>query len=175
MKHATAIYARTSRRSQNPENQARQLRAWCRANGYEIAGEFIDQARASARLRPGLQAILRAAQSGEFDQVIVTRWDRIARDWQQLRAIMGALKGAGVTVLAVADPLQPEAAMEAASLETRVLSSRVRDGLDRARGEGRRVGRPPRSRPDQGAQPSRLAQRLAMAAGGIRQQWESPW
>jgi DNA invertase Pin-like site-specific DNA recombinase len=162
----TALYSRTSTNDgrQHPENQSRQLRAWCQAHGREIAGEFVDQARATNRLRPGLNAMLRAAQAGEFGQVIVTRWDRLARDWAQLRAILATVEASGVEVVAVDDPLQPEVAMRVAALETATQSSRIRSGLARVRASGKHVGRPRNP-----ALPSALSRRLAMAAQGMRE------
>jgi DNA invertase Pin-like site-specific DNA recombinase len=38
------IYARVSTldKGQDPENQLRELRAWCVAAGYSIAGEYVE-------------------------------------------------------------------------------------------------------------------------------------
>jgi hypothetical protein len=40
-----AIYARVSTDEQEPENQLRQLRAWCEVAGHEIVGEYAGHRR----------------------------------------------------------------------------------------------------------------------------------
>jgi DNA invertase Pin-like site-specific DNA recombinase len=117
--------------------------------------------------------MLRAAQADEFYQVIVTRWDRLARDWSHCRDLIATLERFGVAVVAVADPLPPQDAMIVASIESRTLSSRIVAGLDRAKGEGRGIGRPPAEKPIEASGTARLGQRLALVAGKIRNQHQA--
>jgi DNA invertase Pin-like site-specific DNA recombinase len=165
-----ALYARTSTDDgrQSPEVQLRPLRDWCRDQGHGICGEYVDQGKATSRLLPGRNALLRDARAGRFGLVLVHRWDRLARGLDHARAILADLGACGVAVVAVADPLPVEEAMEAAALESVALSARIRAGLDHARAEGRPIGRPPQSPVAPGPRPSRLGERLAKVAEEIR-------
>ena len=75
-----AIYARvsTTDKGQDPENQLRELRRWCKQNNYTIAGEYIDREsgrngaaeRAQFRLTNGAQVHLKSKLSAQRDHRI---------------------------------------------------------------------------------------------------------
>ena len=103
------------------------------------------------------------------DVLIVAALDRIGRRWVETTTALGELRRRGVMVRSLspseewavslaADPETPQgfvanilvqALTWAAQQEAQVISQRTRAGLDRARAEGKRLGRPPTCTEDQ--------------------------
>lgn len=83
----TILYARYSSDLQNPksaEDQLIELRKRCECEGWEIVGEFHDNATSGAAglsedARPGISALLSRLDQGGVDQVLVEATDRLAR------------------------------------------------------------------------------------------------
>ncbi len=79
-----AIYARVSTddRGQTPENQLRELRAWCAAAGHEIVGHYIDHesGRKGTDKRKEFAALFVDAGKRKFDCVLFWALDRFSRE-----------------------------------------------------------------------------------------------
>jgi DNA invertase Pin-like site-specific DNA recombinase len=79
-----AIYARVSTddKGQDPENQLRELRAWCSNSGHTIIQEYIDRqsGRRGADKRQQFAALLEAAARRKFDCVLFWALDRFSRE-----------------------------------------------------------------------------------------------
>lgn len=89
-----AIYARVStgskddkstkpgRRQQDPENQLRQLRAWCAQSGHEVVQEYVEHesGRKGTESRKALSALLSDAHKRQFDLVLFWSLDRFSRE-----------------------------------------------------------------------------------------------
>jgi DNA invertase Pin-like site-specific DNA recombinase len=74
-----AIYARvsTADKDQNPETQLLPLREFCEAQGFEVVGEFVDQAPATDLLRrTAWRNLLDQASKRKMDLLLVWRIDR---------------------------------------------------------------------------------------------------
>ena len=106
-----AIYARYSSENQRPESIDDQISA-CRklagARSITISEDHIysDQAQSGARSdRPALAALMTAAQSGEFDVVLVDDLSRLARDNHLMLSIIAEFSFEGIRVISVADGL----------------------------------------------------------------------
>src|SRR3990167_7046439 len=67
-----AIYARVSTddKGQDPENQLRELRAWCAKEGHTVVREYIDYDSGRKANRKEFMALFRDAQTGSFDAVL---------------------------------------------------------------------------------------------------------
>ena len=83
-----AIYTRVStlRQQQNQtiEQQLERLQAYVSAQGWELAVEHIfrDDGYSGAKLaRPGLERLREQAALGEFELVLITAPDRLARNY----------------------------------------------------------------------------------------------
>ena len=65
----SALYARVSTKDkgQDVENQLRQLREFCRKQGWEVVQEYIDHASGKRSDREQFQAMFSAASRREFD------------------------------------------------------------------------------------------------------------
>lgn len=109
-----AIYARYSSENQRPESIEDQVAA-CRRlasqRGLSVLQNHIyaDQAQSGARRdRQGLSAVVAAAQSGQFDVVLVDDLSRLARDNYLMLSVIAELHFEGVRVVSVADGLDSE-------------------------------------------------------------------
>lgn len=106
-----AIYARYSSENQRPESIEDQVSA-CRklaaTQSYVIADEHIysDMAASGARKdRPGLTALLAAAEQRCFEVVLVDDLSRLARDNLLMLSVLAELRFQGVRIVSVADGL----------------------------------------------------------------------
>src|SRR5262249_39641225 len=106
-----AIYARYSSENQRPESIEDQIRA-CRevaaARGYGVDGAHIyrDDAKSGAlRDRPGLEALLAAARTQQFQAVLVDDLSRLSRDNHYLLTLYAEFRFNGVRIISRADSL----------------------------------------------------------------------
>ena len=148
-----ALYARVSTAGQDPDNQVVRLRAVAEARGYEIQGVYIDVASGADARRPELDRMLASAKLGEVRRVMATKIDRLARSVVNLSATMELLDSWGVTIEFLDQPIDtstPSGKMTftvlaaVAEFERELISDRTKDGLARAKAQGRIGGRPAR-------------------------------
>jgi len=150
-----AIYARvsTADRDQNPDTQLVPLREFVAAQGCQVVGEFVDHAPATdLRARTSWREMLERASRRQVDLVLVWRLDRAFRSVLDAATTLERLRGWGVGLRSYAEPWLDTTSPfgEAlyyitaayAQLERGILAERVRAGMDRARRQGRRLGRP---------------------------------
>src|ERR1700740_1472829 len=84
MPKRVAIYARVSTddKGQDPENQLRQLRAWCRHMGYPVVREYVERENGGkgVEYRKALAEMFAGAARREFDLLLVWSLDRFSRE-----------------------------------------------------------------------------------------------
>lgn len=146
-----AIYARVSTVDQEPENQLQELRRDLAARGW-TAVEYVDRGVSGAKdRRPALEELVRDARRRRFDVVICWRLDRLGRNLKHLIALLDDLQALGVAFVSLAEGI--DATTPAGKLQMHILGAiaeferariveRVRAGLQRARAQGVRLGRP---------------------------------
>ncbi|MET3229439.1 UNVERIFIED_ORG: putative DNA-invertase from lambdoid prophage Rac [Burkholderia sp. 1263] len=146
----TFAYARVSTADQSTENQVREIRA---------AGFAVDPRRTvaenisgsvAATQRPGFSKLLDRLEDG--DVLIVTKLDRLGRNALDVRATVERLAGLGVRVHCLAlggvDLTSPAGRMTmqvlnaVAEFERDLLIERTNAGIERAKAEGKKMGRP---------------------------------
>jgi DNA invertase Pin-like site-specific DNA recombinase len=150
-----ALYARTSTadKEQNPETQLLPMRDFVAAQEWTIAGEFVDQASATdLRARTAWRGLLDQAARRQIDLVLVWRIDRAFRSVLDAATTLERLRTWGVGLRSYSEPWLDTTSPfgEAlyyitaayAQLERGILAERVRAGMERARRQGRRLGRP---------------------------------
>ncbi len=150
-----AIYARisTADKDQNPETQLLPLREFAAAQGWTVAGEFTDRAPATdLRARTAWRELLEQAARRRVDLVLVWRIDRAFRSVLDAATTLERLRAWGVGLRSYTEPWLDTTSPfgEAlyyitaayAQLERGILSERVRAGMERARRQGSRLGRP---------------------------------
>ena len=146
-----AIYARVSTLDQEPENQLAELRRYAQARGG-AAQEYVDRGVSGAKdRRPALDALMQDARRRRCDVVICWRLDRLGRNLKHLISLLEELQALGVAFVRLAEGI--DATTPAGKLQMHILAAiaefererireRVLAGLQRARLQGRRLGRP---------------------------------
>jgi DNA invertase Pin-like site-specific DNA recombinase len=153
-----AIYARVSTddKGQDPENQLRQLRAWCARAGHEIVREYVDHCSGGkgAEKRPEFAAMLADAHQRQFDLVLCWALDRLSREGMLPTVLhLQRLASCGVGFHSYTEPMLSTdnemvrdivlAVMASlAKIERQKISERTRAGMQRAAGQGKQLGRP---------------------------------
>ena len=146
------LYARVSTRDkeQNPENQLIRLRQYCESKGWAYR-EYQDHASGAKKDRPGLKSIMQDLDS--IDGILVLRLDRFGRSLQDLLENLNIIRGKGRFFEAIDQALRISEKKDpmndfmlailgaAAEFERELISERVKDGMARARKEGKLVGR----------------------------------
>ncbi len=153
-----AVYARVSTKDkeQNPETQLRQLREHTAGlDAVHLVGEFVDKASADdLRGRPRWRELLELARRRQVDLIVVWRIDRAFRSVLDGAATLGSLRAWGCGLRSLREPwidtttpigeAMFHITIAWAGLEKRTLSERTRAGMERAREEGKLLGRPRR-------------------------------
>jgi site-specific DNA recombinase len=102
-----AQYARYSSDQQRPASiadQQRTCREYAGRHGWTVVAEYEDAAVSGASLmRPGFQAMMRAALAGTFDVVLAESLDRFSRDQEDTAGLFKRLTFAGVRVVTVSE------------------------------------------------------------------------
>jgi DNA invertase Pin-like site-specific DNA recombinase len=151
------IYARVSTqdKDQNPETQFLPLREFCQAQGWQVVGEFVDQASATdLRGRRAWRALLEKASRRRIDVVLCWKLDRCFRSVTHASSTLDQLRRWGVGLRSYSESwLDTSGTSPAGDLMFNILASfaqfersliaeRVRAGMARAKGQGKHVGRP---------------------------------
>lgn len=148
-----AIYARVSTRDQEPENQLIALRDYARNRSWKVVAEFVDQGVSGGQeQRPQLSRMLEMVRHRQCDMVLVWRFDRFARSSRHLLNTLEEFRALGVEFVSFGEAIDtttPAGKMvftmvaSIAEFERSLIRERVLAGLQRARAQGRRLGRPP--------------------------------
>jgi DNA invertase Pin-like site-specific DNA recombinase len=145
--------AARQRKRQDVDNQRRQLREFCEAQGWQIVAEYTDEESGAKSDRAGFRRMWQDAAQRRFDVLIFWALDRFSREgvletlnylqrlnsfginWrshtEQYLDSCGVFREAVLAILAAI-----------AKQERIRVSERTRAGLDRAREKGTRSGRP---------------------------------
>ena len=152
-----ALYSRVSTADgrQSTANQIRQLRRFCRKRGWNVVAQYRDAASGGNGDRPEFQRLFEGAHKRLFDCVVFWSLDRFSREGvlptlQRLEL----LNSYGVEWVSYSEQYLDSTGpfkeavigiMAALAKQERVrLSERTKAGLERARAQGKRLGRPPR-------------------------------
>jgi DNA invertase Pin-like site-specific DNA recombinase len=146
-----ALYSRTSTTDQDPENQAIELRTYAEARGW-TATEYTDQISGKKESRPALDRLQLAARRRQFDVVVVWDLSRLGRSLGHLIRLVEDFQALGISLVSLRDGLDlstPSGRLHMhvlgalANFERERLRERVICGLQRARAQGKRLGRKP--------------------------------
>ena len=151
------IYARvsTTDKDQDPETQLLPLREFCRAQGWGIAGEYVDHASATDDRRRGAwKRLLAEAATRRVDVILCWKMDRVFRSVAHASRTLEDLRRWGVGLRSYSEPwldtsgtnpageLMFNILASFAQFERSLIAERVRAGMARARKSGVHVGRP---------------------------------
>lgn len=146
----TFAYARVSTTGQTTENQIQEIEsAGFHVEPRRIVTETVSGSTAIAQ-RPGFSKLMDRLEAG--DVLIVTKLDRLGRDAIDVSSTVKALAGMGVRVHCLAlggvDLTSSAGTMTmnvlnaVAQFERDLLIERTQSGLNRAKAEGKTLGRP---------------------------------
>ncbi len=149
-----AIYARvsTSDKEQNVETQLLPLRDFCLTQGWEIYREYVDHAPANDLAhRIAWRQLLDDAARRRFSVVLVFKLDRAFRSVKHMHDTLAAWEMVGVSFKSLREQFDTSTALgrlllnllaALAEFELELIRERVKAGMDRARRQGRQIGRP---------------------------------
>ena len=145
------LYARVSTHDQQTlPMQSRAMREYATRRGWRIVLQ-VKEIASGAYQRESREKLLAAARRREIDVVLVWRLDRWGRSVTDLLATLQELEHLGVGFVSLTEALDlttPAGRAMAgllavfAEFEREILRERVRAGLDQARRNGQRLGRP---------------------------------
>jgi DNA invertase Pin-like site-specific DNA recombinase len=147
-----ALYARVSTEGQDPEVQLAALRAHATQRDWEILEEFVDHGFSGAKeRRPALDRLMKAVWTGQFQAVLVWRFDRFARSVKHLLTALEQFRSLHVNFISLQEQFDTSSPIghamftiigAMAQLERDMIRERVKAGLAQARAKGVRLGRP---------------------------------
>lgn len=102
-----ALYSRYSsdqQRVASIADQQRCCREFAMRQGWDVVGDYTDAAMSGASLmRPGFQALMRAALANTIDVVLAESLDRFSRDQEDTAGLFKRLTFAGVRIVTVSE------------------------------------------------------------------------
>ncbi len=137
-----AIYARMSTEDQAREgysipSQLKRLHAYCKAKGWTVAGEFVDEGYSGRTTdRPAYKRMMESKD--DWDVLLVLKMDRIHRDSQNFAAMMDNLNAWGKQFNSMQEKFDTTTAMgrfvmdiiqRIAQLESEQIGERVKVGM----------------------------------------------
>jgi putative DNA-invertase from lambdoid prophage Rac len=146
----TFLYCRVSTSSQFTENQVQEVKA----AGFAVQPSRVVEETISgsipAKEREGFQKLLSKMESG--DVLIVTKLDRLGRNAMDVRQTVEHLSATGIRVhclalggvdlTSAAGKMTMQVLGAVAEFERDLLIERTQSGLQRAKSEGKKLGRP---------------------------------
>ena len=150
------LYCRVSKNdeSQDPQNQLNPLRDFAKALGGEIVGEYIDLASGSNGDRVEFKRMLEDADRRKFDLLLLWSLDRLSREGisntlgyiERLKRSGIALKSLQESWLDTRDEGLGQLLLAifswVAQQERKRIVERTKAGLERAKSQGKKLGRP---------------------------------
>ncbi len=149
-----ALYARvsTSDKEQDPETQLMPMRDICAAQGLDIYDEYADHAPANDLAhRVRWRDLMDDAAKKKFSVVLVFKLDRAFRSVKHMHDTLATWELVGVDFKSIREQFDTSTALgrlllnllaALAEFELEMIRERVKAGMDRARRQGKRIGRP---------------------------------
>lgn len=144
-----AVYCRVSKREQVTDNQKLKLIEFCKGKGWDF--DVFEEVESSRNTRPIKESVIAAIRKGEYDGVLIYKLDRWARSLQELIMNVEEITGKGKQFIALTEPFDTTSSSGIlmmqllgcfAQFERSMIRERTLAGLDRARAQGKKLGRP---------------------------------
>ncbi len=149
-----AVYARvsTSDKDQDPETQLMPMWDFITAQGWEVYKTYVDMAPANDLAhRTAWRQLLDDAAKRRFSVVLVFKLDRAFRSVKHMHDTLSVWELVGVSFKSLREQFDTSTALgrlllnllaSLAEFELELIRERVKAGMDRARRQGRQIGRP---------------------------------
>ena len=153
MGRKVAIYCRVSTLDQTINNQLLELRDHCSKMGWEVVKEYSDEGLSgtlSREKRPALNALIKDAYRKRFDSVVCWDISRIGRSMKELVLFLSDMKDRDIGICSVRQGFDTSTSMGEimfqfvgilSSWEKTMIRERTHGGLERAKSEGKTLGR----------------------------------
>ena len=153
MVRKVAIYCRVSTLDQTVDNQLIELRDHCSKMGWEIAKEYADEGLSgtlSRDKRPAFNEMIKDAYRKRFDLVVCWDISRLGRSMKELVMFLSDMKDRDIGICSVRQGFDTSTTMGEmmfqfvgilSSWEREMIRERTLAGLDRAKKEGKTLGR----------------------------------
>jgi DNA invertase Pin-like site-specific DNA recombinase len=149
-----AIYSRVSTDHQTTENQERELQAIAERIGWTVVKVYRDQGVSGAKPRqdrPAFDALCKDASRRQFDLIAAWSVDRLGRSLQDLVGFLTEIHALGVNLFLHQQGIDTTTPAGKAlfqmmgvfaEFERAMIQDRVKAGLERAKAQGKVLGRP---------------------------------
>lgn len=149
-----AIYTRVSTGHQDTTNQLDVLREVARLKGLTIVQEFVDDGVSGTHgrdKRKGFDNLLKGATRKDFEIILVWSVDRLGRNIQDLISFLNEIQSVecdlylhqnGIDTSTPSGRLMFGMLSLFADFERSIIAERTRAGMERARKQGKKIGRP---------------------------------
>ncbi|RRW46563.1 recombinase family protein [Pseudomonas luteola] len=183
----TFLYARVSTSDQTTENQILEVRqAGFAVEPQRVIAETISGSTQASERR-GFQKLLERMERG--DTLIVTKLDRLGRNAMDVRSTVEQLDNAGIRVhclalggvdlTSAAGKMTMQVLSAVAEFERDLLIERTQAGLERAKAEGKKLGRPEavdttkavQRCKAEGLTQSEVAKKLGLGIATVKRHW----
>ncbi|AQQ75442.1 serine recombinase [uncultured archaeal virus] len=165
-------YLRVSKEELDVENQKLAIRSYAENRGIDIVAWFEDTVTGASdpMKRPGFSSLLSFINYNKVDAVVVYALDRIGRSFREVLNTVWVLEEKGIAVISVReewlstlDPNIRKLILSilswAADFERQLIKQRTKLGLEKARQQGKRLGRPPALTQEQIRQAKKLREK----------------
>lgn len=145
----TAIYIRVSKRDMHPENQLLKLKEFAKRNNWKY--DVYEEKQSTRKTRPIKEELLNKLRKKEYERLLIYKLDRWARSLPELALEIKELIEKGIIFISLNDNvdlstatgrLQFHIISSFAEFERDLIRERTLDGLERARRQGKILGRP---------------------------------
>jgi DNA invertase Pin-like site-specific DNA recombinase len=153
MTKKVALYLRVSTLDQTIDNQLLELRDHCKKMGWEIVKEYADEGLSgtlSREKRPQLKAMIKDAYRKRFELVVCWDISRLGRSMKELVLLLADMKEKGIGICSVRQGFDTSTSMGEimfqfvgilSSWERDMIAERTIAGLERAKAQGKTLGR----------------------------------
>lgn len=155
-----AAYCRVSRDDLTNENQARVIEQYCQGQGWENISWYKEE-QSTRKTRPIKAELMGEMRKGTFNVLVFSRIDRFARSTTELVMDVEELVNRGIRVVSVqngfnfakdgyssTDMLMLRIFSSFAEFERELIRERTLEGLARAKAQGKKLGRPRKTPPE---------------------------
>lgn len=142
-----AIYCRVSTEEQDPKNQEKDLREFCKNRDHTIIKVYTDVISGSKDSRPALNRLMQEAYNKEFEAVLIWKLDRLGRSLKHLIDIVNKFQNWKIDLICKTqdiDTSTPNGKLlfhifgAVAEFERELISERTKLGLKNAKNVGKR-------------------------------------
>ena len=153
MVRKVACYYRCSTSDQKVSNQMIELRDYCDRMGWEITKEYVDEGLSgtlSGAKRPAFNEMTKDAYRKKFDAVVCWDISRLGRSMKNLIMFLADMKDRDIGIVSVRQGFDTSTSMGEimfqfvgilSSWEREMIRERTLAGLERAKREGKTLGR----------------------------------